>query len=193
MANPNCEMLVDANTDTLLASPAVGEAEGEANPAGSTPATVLIEPALTEIAPRTTQGTQTAGRTQENVTVERALTLPDIPDVDITPLYIPPEGVAVAADIVFIHGLMGSPLNTWLYGKIPNAPALGNGKDKKSLKALVPSFILKKFKGKKGRKQKEAEVSEEGKTGLAQLAQQKRHIATGPLISCPRTSRTFES
>lgn len=45
--------------------------------------------------------------------------LPSIADVDFTEIYCPVQGSAIAADIVFVHGLMGHPRNTWLSGKEP--------------------------------------------------------------------------
>lgn len=43
--------------------------------------------------------------------------LPSIADVDITEIYCPAQSKAIVADIVFVHGLMGHPRNTWLFGK----------------------------------------------------------------------------
>ena len=48
----------------------------------------------------------------------RLLKLPDVSIHGVTVLYTPPA--EVVADIVFVHGLMGHPLRTWLYCKVPS-------------------------------------------------------------------------
>lgn len=47
--------------------------------------------------------------------------LPSIADVDITEVYCPAQGSPIFADIVFVHGLMGHPRDTWLFVEKPNA------------------------------------------------------------------------
>jgi len=49
-------------------------------------------------------------------------TLPSIADVDVTEVYCPVRGSPIVADIVFVHGLMGHPRDTWLFGKESKAP-----------------------------------------------------------------------
>lgn len=122
-------------------------------------------PPSTEPAPISTQNTQPADQVRVYVAPERILTLPDIPDVDLTPIYTAPEGVAVAVDLVFVHGLMGKPLKTWLCGKIPKKKsAADNGKGEKLLKALEPSSILKTLGRKKGKHNEAVEGEAEAGT-----------------------------
>lgn len=42
---------------------------------------------------------------------------PHVANVDITELYCPEPTTEILADIVFVHGLMGHPRRTWLYGE----------------------------------------------------------------------------
>lgn len=54
--------------------------------------------------------------------------LPHIPAVGICDIYHPPNDIKPIADIVFVHGLMGHPFNTWLYGKVPKPKPAQSGK-----------------------------------------------------------------
>jgi len=42
-------------------------------------------------------------------------------------IFEPPSGQDVLLDIVFVHGLMGHPIKTWLYGKMPQSGEDGEG------------------------------------------------------------------
>lgn len=56
---------------------------------------------------------------------------PRIHDVGMTLLHVPTPDNAIAADIVFVHGLMGHPRKTWQYGKEPKpTPPSASGKKK---------------------------------------------------------------
>ena len=50
-----------------------------------------------------------------------------VPGIGLTVLYEPPEGVQVVADIVFVHGLGGHPVETWAYGNLPKQERKGEG------------------------------------------------------------------
>lgn len=48
---------------------------------------------------------------------------PEIRPLGITVLHEPTAGAEVVADMVFVHGLQGSPDKTWLYGSLLNPTA----------------------------------------------------------------------
>lgn len=161
MAEPNREVHDDLNVETPLAAPTVTEANTAGRPQEIAPS----KSASTKPAPTITQDTQSNAQARENLTAERILTRPDIPDVDITILYTPAERIGVAADIVFVHGLMGRPLKTWLYGKVPKKPVPENDKGRNGMNALEPSFFSKTLGGRKEGKRNQAEEVEADEAG----------------------------
>ncbi|KAH0348155.1 peptidase family M13, partial [Aureobasidium melanogenum] len=60
-----------------------------------------------------------------------------IADVGITEIYCPASNVAPVADIVFVHGLMGHPRDTWLYGKFPKAQPTATHKENVQKRSIL--------------------------------------------------------
>jgi len=63
----------------------------------------------------------TTSHTHPHVPPVKERVFPSIADVDITEVFCPSQGNVIVADIVFVHGLMGHPKSTWLFGKDPGA------------------------------------------------------------------------
>lgn len=88
--------------------------------------------------------TEGAAKDPEHEEPERLLKLPDVSEHGVTTLYTPPAGTEVVADVVFVHGLMGHPLKTWLHGKIPNYRPPGKSGGQKKKRSISTIFGRKK-------------------------------------------------
>jgi len=70
----------------------------------------------------------TTNHTNSDIPPVMERVLPSIADVGVSEIYCPVQGSAIVTDIVFVHGLMGHPKNTWLFGKEPKAqPSVVSG------------------------------------------------------------------
>lgn len=139
MASSTLGTSSSVNTTMPLPSPAIyhrgnGPKE-ETNLTSSTSDAALAKSGSIEPSRRTIQATQATSQIQVKESVKGPLAPPTVSAIGITVLYNPPEAINVAADVVFVHGLQGHPLNTWLSGEIPEDCAACQGRKKQSLKA----------------------------------------------------------
>lgn len=143
----------------MSSSPATGGAGGragsDADSVSNTPETHPAELDARESISGRTRGTQSISQISTNVTMKDTPTRPDVPDVGMTVLYTPPGAATVVADIIFVHGLKGNPLDTWMYGKLPGVSTADDSKQQKKQKASWRNL----FSGKKNEVEHEGKVS----------------------------------
>lgn len=104
----------------------------------SLPITSLQSVAEASASAATALGDDNEGHSHANESESRSITIPapistsplSIPGVStigISELYNPSSETTIVADVVFVHGIMGHPVDTWLYGKIPKTKAEKTG------------------------------------------------------------------